>query len=118
MVEFEERGIENTADEQGRRNFFKHLLKYLLAFSAFGIASIFGLKGMARFVGSFDLLHLAKRLFKLAKVVFPLAPLAGNYFTENSHDQMDRLLQSIPKQGDVGWIVNVGFFHKRITTGI
>ena len=40
----EERVIEMKEDKRDRRNFFKHIYKYLLGFSAFTIASLFGLK--------------------------------------------------------------------------
>ena len=44
MNEIEERDIECTNDKQDRRGFFKQISKYLLGFTAFAIASLWGLK--------------------------------------------------------------------------
>ena len=44
MNEIEERAIEVIDDKQDRRGFFKQISKYLIGFTAFGIASLFGLK--------------------------------------------------------------------------
>ncbi len=39
-----ERAVEATDYKQDRRDFFKKITKYLIGFTAFGIASLFGLK--------------------------------------------------------------------------
>ena len=44
MNEIQERVIEVTDDKHDRRNFLKRISKYLIGFTAFGIAYLFGLK--------------------------------------------------------------------------
>jgi len=40
----EEKVIQKVEDKYSRRNFFKHISKYLLGFGAFTIASVFGFR--------------------------------------------------------------------------
>ena len=44
MNEIDERAMQITEDKHGRRSFLKRILKYLVGFGAFGIASLAGLK--------------------------------------------------------------------------
>ena len=44
MSEIEEKNIEVADDKKDRRDFFKQFGKYFLGFTAFAIASLFGLK--------------------------------------------------------------------------
>ena len=44
MNEIYEKAMQKTEDKHDRRSFFKLISKYLLGFSAFGIASLFGLR--------------------------------------------------------------------------